>query len=43
MKHFRNPDAVHAPLAQYTHQIEVSGIERFLVTTQVLFLPSNGG
>ncbi len=30
MKKFRNPTDVHAPLAAYTHQIELSGNERVL-------------
>lgn len=29
--HFRNPDTVHAPLASYTHQIEVPPDARWLV------------
>jgi phosphate transport system substrate-binding protein len=29
MKTFRNPENVHAPVAQYTHQVEVQS-ERFL-------------
>jgi enamine deaminase RidA (YjgF/YER057c/UK114 family) len=31
MKTARNPDAVHPPLAAYSHQIEVAGGERWLV------------
>jgi enamine deaminase RidA (YjgF/YER057c/UK114 family) len=31
MKDFRNPPDVHAPLAAYTHQIEIRGTERMLV------------
>ncbi|GFZ31654.1 enamine deaminase RidA [Clostridium zeae] len=31
MKTFRNPENIHAPLAAYTHQVEVSGQERWLV------------
>jgi enamine deaminase RidA (YjgF/YER057c/UK114 family) len=31
MKQFRNPTDVHAPLAGYTHQIEINGPERLLV------------
>jgi enamine deaminase RidA (YjgF/YER057c/UK114 family) len=31
MKEFRNPATLHAPLATYTHQIEVSGPQRWLV------------
>jgi 2-iminobutanoate/2-iminopropanoate deaminase len=31
MKTFRNPEEVHPPIAGYTHQIEVSGAQRWLV------------
>ena len=31
MKSFRNPAQVHRPIAGYTHQIEVTGSERWLV------------
>src|SRR5687768_16007484 len=31
MKTFRNPTQVHEPFAGYTHQIEVTGHERWLV------------
>lgn len=31
MKEFRNPDNIHSPVAAYTHQIEVSGKNRWLV------------
>ena len=31
MKEYRNPSNVHAPVAAYTHQIEVRGPERLLV------------
>ena len=31
MKAYRNPQNVHQPVAAYTHQIEVSGDERWLV------------
>jgi enamine deaminase RidA (YjgF/YER057c/UK114 family) len=31
MKEFRNPINVHAPLAAYVHQIEVTGPERLLI------------
>ena len=30
MKAYRNPTNVHEPIAGYTHQIEISGSERFL-------------
>ena len=31
MKVYRNPENIHAPLAAYTHQIEVTGQSRWLV------------
>ncbi len=31
MQEFRNPPAIHPPLAGYTHQIEIRGPERMLV------------
>ena len=31
VKHFRDPDNVHPPLAAYVHQIELRGAERLLV------------
>lgn len=31
MKQFRNPENVHVPVGAYTHQIEVSGTNRWLV------------
>src|SRR5512133_1938584 len=31
MKAYRNPETVHAPVAGYTHQIEIQGPERLLV------------
>lgn len=31
MKTYRNPENIHAPLAAYTHQIEVTGQSRWLV------------
>ena len=30
MKHSRNPNTIHPPLASYAHQIEVSGAHRWL-------------
>ena len=31
MKTMRNPDNVHPPLAQYSHQIEITGPQRWLL------------
>jgi 2-iminobutanoate/2-iminopropanoate deaminase len=33
MKTFRDPPTVHAPLAAYSHQVEVSGTERLLLVS----------
>ena len=43
MKEYRNPSTVHAPLAGYTHQIEITGQERILMLSgQVgMDLPGN--
>ena len=35
MKTFRSPDTVHAPLAPYSHQVEVSGERLLFVAGQV--------
>lgn len=42
MKQFRNPPDVHAPVASYTHQIEISG-ERLLVISGQVGLRPDGG
>ena len=40
MKIQRNPDTIHAPLAAYSHQIEIKGSERQLVIAgQIGMLP----
>jgi enamine deaminase RidA (YjgF/YER057c/UK114 family) len=31
MKKFQNPETIHAPLAGYTHQIEIAEVKRWLV------------
>lgn len=31
MKNFKNPGDIHAPVADYTHQVEISGQTRWLV------------
>ena len=31
MKKFRNPENIHGPVADYTHQVEISGQTRWLV------------
>ena len=33
MKEFRNPPNVHAPLAAYMHQVEISGPEHLLIVS----------
>lgn len=42
MKEFRNPENIHAPVAAYTHQIEVSGNVRWLVLSGQLGKDMNG-
>lgn len=42
MKQFRNPENVHAPVAAYTHQIEVTGNNRWLVLSGQLGKDENG-
>jgi len=31
MKKFRNPETIHAPLAGYSHQVELADVKRWLV------------
>lgn len=41
MKVFRNPPALHSPLAAYSHQAEITGAPRWLVLSgQIGMLPS---
>ena len=42
MKEFRNPENVHSPVAAYTHQIEVSGQNRWLVLSGQIGKDENG-
>ncbi|WP_026477670.1 RidA family protein [Alkaliphilus transvaalensis] len=42
MKEFRNPNNIHSPVAAYTHQIEVSGKNRWLVLSGQLGKDENG-
>jgi enamine deaminase RidA (YjgF/YER057c/UK114 family) len=42
MKIQRNPDTIHAPLAAYAHQIEISGGERQLVIAGQIGMLPNG-
>ena len=39
MKQFRNPPDVHAPVAAYTHQIEISGERLLVISGQVGLRP----
>lgn len=43
MKEQRNPSAVHAPLAPYSHQIEIRGPERMLVLSGQVGMTPDGG
>ena len=42
MKTQRNPDTVHAPLAAYSHQIEISGPQRQLVIAGQIGMRADG-
>jgi enamine deaminase RidA (YjgF/YER057c/UK114 family) len=42
MKTPRNPATIHAPLAAYSHQIEVSGQERLLVVSGQVGMRADG-
>jgi 2-iminobutanoate/2-iminopropanoate deaminase len=42
MKTFRNPDGVHAPVATYTHQIEIAGAERLLILSGQVGMAKDG-
>src|SRR5664279_320804 len=42
MKIPRNPETVHAPLAGYSHQIEISGTERQLVISGQIGMRPDG-
>ena len=42
MKIYRNPSNVHKPLAAYSHQIEVSGDERWLVLSGQVGMRDDG-
>jgi 2-iminobutanoate/2-iminopropanoate deaminase len=42
MKTSRNPDTLHAPLAAYSHQIEISGPERQLVMSGQVGMTPDG-
>jgi 2-iminobutanoate/2-iminopropanoate deaminase len=42
MKAFRNPESVHAPLAPYTHQIEITGSERLVVLSGQVGMTKDG-
>jgi enamine deaminase RidA (YjgF/YER057c/UK114 family) len=42
MKQVRNPEDVHAPLAAYAHQIELSGDERLLVLSGQVGVRADG-
>lgn len=42
MKEFRNPSTVHAPVGAYTHQIEVSGAQRWLLMSGQIGMKVDG-
>jgi len=39
---FRNPTTLHAPLAAYTHQVEVSGSQRWLILSGQVGMQPDG-
>jgi 2-iminobutanoate/2-iminopropanoate deaminase len=43
VKEQRNPSTIHAPLAGYSHQIEISGGERMLVLSGQVGMTPDGG
>lgn len=42
MKKFRNPKDIHAPLAAYSHQVELSSSERLLVLSGQVGMKKDG-
>jgi 2-iminobutanoate/2-iminopropanoate deaminase len=42
MKEKRNPESVHAPLAAYSHQIEIRGPQRWLVLSGQVGIAADG-
>jgi 2-iminobutanoate/2-iminopropanoate deaminase len=42
MKKFRNPQNIHKPLGQYSHQAEISGKERLLVISGQVGMREDG-
>ena len=42
MKEFRNPQNIHTPLGQYSHQIEITGNERMLVLSGQVGMRADG-
>jgi 2-iminobutanoate/2-iminopropanoate deaminase len=42
MKTFRNPEAVHAPLAAYSHQAEITGSERLVILSGQVGMTKDG-
>ena len=42
MKEFRNPQNIHTPLGQYSHQIEITGNERMLVLSGQVGMREDG-
>ena len=42
MKRFQNPETIHAPLAAYTHQIELTDVQRWLVLSGQVGMRADG-
>jgi enamine deaminase RidA (YjgF/YER057c/UK114 family) len=42
MKQFQNPESVHSPLGSYSHQIEITGVKRWLVLSGQVGMREDG-
>lgn len=42
MKKFHNPKTIHPPLAAYSHQVEISGSQRWLILSGQVGMGVNG-
>ena len=42
MKHYRNPESIHPPLAAYTHQVEIVNPQRQLIISGQIGMDING-
>ena len=42
MKQIQNPESVHSPLGSYSHQIEITGVKRWLVLSGQVGMREDG-